>query len=1009
MSRKLLLLFIALAFLPMIALGQSTGKVIGLVKDKDSGDPLPGVNISLEGTTMGAASDADGYFVVLNVPVGVYNITASFIGYKEITQQGMRVSASITTNANFTMEEATVEGEEVIIVGSRPLVEKNVTSGVSLVTSEELENIPVRGFNDIVATQKSVVVQDNTVYIRGGRADEVGYYIDGASSINPLTNTQSIYVIREAVEEFQVLAGGFTAEFGGANAGIIRTELRTGGSDFSVSADFQTDKFADEGEQFLGTNSFRHHNLILTASGPLMSNKVRFFAAVENAFQGDRAVRFGDGFSLTNLTDQNPSAVGTPETIDEYTYPDGFTPNREEDQWAVQSTLLFDLSPVQLRVSGSWSDRTRQFNSVFFNNQGGSSPNTPVLNQLNDRTFDDTFENLLLSGKMTYVLNPTSLLEASFNYFSSTLDREDSYFGNDWTQWWDSTAVSNATGGDVTYASRYRAQPNYLFNGIYFARDGAPTGTYRVQKQNYLGGSFNFLTQAGRHHELKIGGDVRLYTLRRFAISARAISQLGQDQTANGDIRNLDPQQWVRGSGVNNYGYDIFGNEVDSDAFEGDFQTAQAPQEPVFGAFYLQDKIEYNDLIINAGLRLDYFDTKSRSLIDAQNPAVNLADRIFDEDAAWQEKDPAVQLSPRLGFSFPVSERTVFYANYGKFIQMPELETMYAGVHAYNQQYLSTGTSFQNPVGYGLDPVKTTSYEIGFRQQLGAVAALDIGGFYRNVKGQVQVDKVFPTNSALNPFNILVNGDFATTKGLELGITLRRTNRLQGQFNYTLSSAQGTNSTRNSDVAVLELNSTNRPSTINPLDFNQTHRGSVIMDYRWGRDEGGPLLSNLGINGLFTFNSGHAYTFTRSQVGQANAYDSGVDYMNDTRARRALAPIGASTTPFNYNFDLQLDKGIEIISGLETKLYMRVNNLFNTKNVINVFNNTGSATDDGFIEPIDQNATDIRQSYINNFGEEYINTYKAVNIDNGQSYWDVLGLQLFDSPRQIFFGLKLSY
>ncbi|MEL6824160.1 MAG: TonB-dependent receptor, partial [Calditrichota bacterium] len=278
MSRKLLLLFIALAFLPMIALGQSTGKVIGLVKDKDSGDPLPGVNISLEGTTMGAASDADGYFVVLNVPVGVYNITASFIGYKEITQQGMRVSASITTNANFTMEEATVEGEEVIIVGSRPLVEKNVTSGVSLVTSEELENIPVRGFNDIVATQKSVVVQDNTVYIRGGRADEVGYYIDGASSINPLTNTQSIYVIREAVEEFQVLAGGFTAEFGGANAGIIRTELRTGGSDFSVSADFQTDKFADEGEQFLGTNSFRHHNLILTASGPLMSNKVRFFA-----------------------------------------------------------------------------------------------------------------------------------------------------------------------------------------------------------------------------------------------------------------------------------------------------------------------------------------------------------------------------------------------------------------------------------------------------------------------------------------------------------------------------------------------------------------------------------------------------------------------------------------------------------------------------------------------------------------------------------------------------------
>ncbi|MGH1365556.1 MAG: TonB-dependent receptor [Calditrichia bacterium] len=1009
MSRKLLLLFIVLSFAPMVLFGQSTGKIIGVIKDKASGDPLPGVNIGLEGTTMGAASDADGYFVILNVPVGVYNVSASFIGYKEVTQTGLRVSASITTDVNFTMEEAAVEGEEVIIVGSRPLVEKNVTSGVSLVTSEELENIPVRGFNDIVATQKSVVVQDNLVYIRGGRADEVGYYIDGASSVNPLTNTQSIYVIREAVEEFQVLAGGFTAEFGGANAGIIRTELKTGGSNYSFSADFQTDKFADEGETFLGTNSFRHHNLILSASGPLLSNKVRFFAAFENAYQGDRAVRFGEGFTFTNLTDQNPSAVGTPETIDEYTYPDGFTPQREEEQLAFQSTLLFDLSPLQVRLSGSWSDRSRQFNSVFFQNQGGSSPDTPVLNQLNDRTYDDTFQNLLLSGKLTYVLSPTSLLEANFNYFDSKLDREDSYFGNDWRKWNDSTAVAQHTGGEVTYASRYRAQPNYLFNGIYFARNGAPTSAYRVQDQQYIGGAINFLTQAGRHHELKIGGDVRMYKLRRFAVATRAISQLDVDQTA-GTIENLDPNAWVNASAVNNYGYDIFGNESDSDEFTASgFQTSQAPNEPVFGAFFIQDKIEYNDLIINAGLRLDYFDSKSRTLVDELDPAFDPVQRIFDEDAAWQDKDAAVQVSPRLGFSFPVSERTVFYANYGKFLQMPELETMYAGVHIFNDAILVGGTSNQNPVGYGLDPIKTTSYEIGFRQQLGNVAALDIGGFYRNVKGQIQVDKIFPTNSALGPFNVLTNGDFATTKGVELGITLRRVNRLQGQFNYTLSSAQGTNSTRNSDVAVLELNSTNRPSTISPLDFNQVHRGSIIMDYRWGRDEGGPLLSNLGVNGLFTFNSGHAYTYTESKVGQASAYDSGVDYMNDTRSRRALEPIGASTTPFNFNFDLQLDKAINVISSVETKLYMRVNNLFNTKNVINVFNNTGSATDDGFIQPIDQAASESRQAYVNAFGEEYINTYNAVNIDNGQAYWDVLGLQLFDSPRQIFFGIKLSY
>ncbi|MCB0295450.1 MAG: TonB-dependent receptor, partial [Calditrichaeota bacterium] len=114
----------------------------------------------------------------------------------------------------------------------------------------------------------------------------------------------------------------------------------------------------------------------------------------------------------------------------------------------------------------------------------------------------------------------------------------------------------------------------------------------------------------------------------------------------------------------------------------------------------------------------------------------------------------------------------------------------------YNYEYVSAGFSFQNPVGFGLEPVRTTSYEIGFRQQISSVAAFDLTGFYRNVKGQVQLEKVFPPGQSA--FNVLVNGDFATTKGLELGLTLRRINRIQGQLNYTLSQAEGTGSTRTS-------------------------------------------------------------------------------------------------------------------------------------------------------------------------------------------------------------------
>ncbi|MEZ4764160.1 MAG: TonB-dependent receptor [Calditrichia bacterium] len=332
---KVLLLALVLAIAPLYLFAQSSGKVVGVVKDKTSGEALPGVNISIEGSQYGAATDVDGYFVILNVPVGVYDIRANFVGYGDVVQQGVRITADKTTEVNYSLEEAAIEGQAVVITAEKPLVEKYTTQSVSLVTSEDLENIPVRGFNQVIATQNSVVVQDGNIHIRGGRDDEVGFYIDGASSVNPLTNTQSLYIIQEAVEEFQVLAGGYTAEFGGANAGIVRTELKTGGKNMKFSVDFQTDKFADEGKTFLGTHSYRHHTGVATISGPLFNDKISFFIAGENAFQGDRAVRFSEGFDLVDLTggplvDINPGN-SVKDTISAYVYPDGFTPKQEED------------------------------------------------------------------------------------------------------------------------------------------------------------------------------------------------------------------------------------------------------------------------------------------------------------------------------------------------------------------------------------------------------------------------------------------------------------------------------------------------------------------------------------------------------------------------------------------------------------------------------------------------------------------------------------------------------
>lgn len=996
--RKILLLVVLLlAVTPFFLFAQSSGKIVGTVKDKSSGEPLPGVNISLEGTQLGAATDVDGFYVILNVPVGVYTIRANFIGYSDVLLEGVRVSADKTTEANFMLQEAAIEGQAVIVTAQKPLVEKYTTQSVQFVTSEDLENIPVRGFNALVSTQNSVVLQDGQLHIRGGRTEEVGYYLDGASSINPVNNTQAVYVIQEAVEEFQVLAGGYNAEFGGANSGIIRTELRTGSSNYNLSLDFQTDKFADEGSQFLSTYSYRDHILVATLGGPLIpgNEKIRFFAAFENNKEGDRQKRFSTGYQFDNLVDTRLNRP-VDDTVS-ISYLDGFTPRNDRKRNALNGTLLFDLSPLTLRVSGVFSD------------QSFGIDDQPMLSVLNSRTLKEDASNYLLTLKGTYIVNPKTILEASLSTFNSDRERSDGLLGNRWELWYDSAAVSQATGGAVTYRSRYTPQPDYLLNGFDFERDGTPAGIgtrrYLIEKTSYLGGALNFTSQMGRYHEVKFGGDFRQYKTRFFSIAPNAINILASDPNWK-QITDVPQDVFGRAGRVNNYGYDNYGREVDGDVSIGDSIFIEGPKKPLFLAFYAQDKIEYRDLIINAGVRLDYFDTDDKTLINPSNPKIHSSTGYILPES-YKEVDPYVEVSPRLGFSFPVSERTVFYSQYGKFIQVSELNDIYFGSSTVRDQAVLGGNFFLSPIGFGLEPIRTTSYEIGFRQQLSSVAAFNLTGFYRNIKGQTKLirQSIDPDAQVSGEYNRIVNGDFATTQGLELGITLRRTNRIQAQINYTFTDAEGTGSDETTYLSAVEQART-VPTTVKPLDFAQRHRGSIFVDYRFGKNDGGPILQQLGVNALFTFNSGHPYTLVKtSGIGQVSPYDAGVDYMLDSRTRLALEPLNSSTTPWNFNIDLRVDKNIKVTDRLSATLYARINNLLNTRNVINVYQRTGSAEDDGFLSN-----PDLSASFISSNGEQqYIDLYRAINLENGQAYWDVLGKQLWGNPRQIFFGIKFNY
>ena len=998
--KKLVVAVLAiLMILPMCVFAQATGKLVGVVTDAKTNEPLAGANVLLEGTVLGAAADADGSFIILNVPVGAYDVSASIISHKKLTIQKVRVLSSVTTELNFELEESVIEGQEVTVIAERKLFEKSVTSSVSMTTSDELENVPVRGVANIISNMAGVVTQDGQVHIRGGRPHEVKFLVGGVSTSLPTNNNNVMTIIHDAIEEIQVFAGGYTADMGNANAGIVKTELKSGSSKMTGSFEGRTDGFRDPtlGTKVLGTHNYGHNSMIATLGGPI-GKKVKFFIAGQYDKQLDSEVRFSEGFSFLNMINNNPLDPTNADTVN-MVYADGFTRGSENLTYALNGSVTIDL-PIRLRfdVLHDWTKYDRSFNAPV------------MLNTMNNRTYYYTTPTTLVSAKATKLFSNTSYIDVKASYFRYQRELNDPYFGNDWTKWWDSSAVSEYTDSAVTYRNAYRPQYNYVVNGFPVERDGEPLNFYMNQEQTYVGLNIDYINQVNKHHELKVGANVKQYTVRYFGVAPAAMIYAGEPGSVPGypqygSLDSIPIVEWIQNGGVSAYGYDAYGNKTTSQTVYDDGTYIDGPKHPTEFAAYLMDKVEYKDLIINAGLRFDYFDTDDRELVDPANPAVDPATAML-ADSAWVKKAPSMHISPRIGFSFPVNDKTVFYLNYGQFVQMPQLNEAYFSSYTYARQIVRQGFYFQNPVGFGLDPLHTTSYEVGFRREISDFAALDLTAFYKNVKGLVEVIKQLPTPGSTIPgyYDRFENGDFATQKGIEVRMNMRRTNRLAGSVNYTLTIAEGTASNSTAAHGALYMN-TQMPSTINPLDFSQMHTGAINLDYRFGDNDGGFLLENMGANLLIGFSSGHPFTSVDVKVGgQSDPYTAGIDYMDDTRDRVALEPIGASTTPWQFTTDLRLDKSF-MIGSLDANVFVMVTNLFNRKNVVNVYEFTGNAEDDGFLTDPVRSTTTIA----NNGGQDYVDMYTAINLVNGQAYWDSINRELFGNPRQINFGVRLSF
>ena len=975
---------------------QTTGKISGQVTD-NAGAGLAGANVIVDGTSMGAATDNDGKYTILNVSAGKYSLTASYIGYRSTTTSNVEVKTNLTTPQNFSMESSAIEGDAVTIVGEKRLVEFSATNSVRSVNAEEIQNAASRSVTGMLDMQAGVTITNGKLHIRGSRAEEVAYTLDGAQITDVINTGRDISAIPEALAEITVEAGGYGAHVGGANSGVVRQTMRTGGNEIGGNVRFET-------------GDFGYQDVTATLGGPV--GPVRFFGAVRQSHTDDSNPSFftdfmidldGDGVA----DDLNSYEAGV--TLDGDTKPIEFNSkdgaeidHRERDNLQVNGTATMDLGPINLRFSG------------VLDNQTGESNGLPIHNMFNSERQSEYERKLnMVTVRGNYFINSDMLVSVGVSTLNRTYESYDGLFGKpggfgDVLEWGDSASVvaeypaaeQALVGGN--WRSTYQSPNNYYFGQFPFAREGDIATGWGKNERSTLGIDAGLTWQYG-DHEIRAGFDQKNYTYRKFYLGTGAIGGINRmiaDTSKSLTLVNAEGDADVtlelaasnRGGQI---GYDDYGDIIDGDGMDG-------ARTPSTTSFYVNDKYEAGDVVISLGVRVDQFNMDDWKLNDPTNPPWDELNKGVIKDGI-SDSDTKTEIQPRLGMAFPVSDEIVFHLQYGKFAQMPELDLPYAAT-----RYMHLVWGGQNytpdPMGFDLDPVLTTQYEVGVSYQFLPDAAIDVTAFAKNTTGQVVLG-VNPNVELGNTYNAArsseyMNGDFTTVNGFEFTLRTRRINNLQSFVSYTYSDARGVNSDPNSNAGNLDQSSLSPPPMmINPLYYTNKHRGAVSLDYRFGKEAG--LLSGLGANVQYKFNSGHPYTLSDGGMGQRAAYAGAL--LTDARSREPQEPIGQSTTPWQTNINLKVDYNISVGNyGLTVFAY--VENLMNTKNVENVYSRSGNAYDDGFLtDPA------LSSEIVAAQGDIYTTMYENVNLNNRQHYtWDY-GRDLFSTPRIVKFGASVNF
>lgn len=911
-----------------LAFAGTTGKISGRVVDATTGEPLPGTNVVISNTMMGAAADMDGYYTILNVPPGLYNLSAMAIGYTKITIDEIRVRIDQTAKADFNMSMEAIEGEAVSVVADRNNLKPDVGTSVVAVTDVEVKALPISTVDQVVELQAGV---EEGLEIRGGSSDEVLFQLDGVTLRDPRNNRPITGVALSAINEISVERGGFNAEYGQVRSGLINVITKEGEKDhYEATA---TVKYSPPTAKNFGLSPFDRNSMW---SKPYLDDEVCWVGTQNGAWDEymQRQYPQFDGWNAISnnyMTDDDPTNDLTPaqcQKLWEYQHrrrpqtdqPDynidagfggpvpfvseklgnlrfftSYVREREMlliplsrpdyQQWDWMTSVTSDISEAtKLRLSAiagksynvAINADDKQFNSQTW---GINGINTwDPTDYMRDPYTIAKITNEQRSGRI-FVKSWYSPAEVSHQAYSTKL----SHFLSDKTFFETSLEHLSRSYQSGPLATRDTTKNYEIFPG-YFV-DEAPEGFWYQPLSGIDGMFFGGHTSTARDS------------------SEIASTTFKFDMTSQMNHMNLVKV------GLEFVYYNLDFNYGQVKTYFGDVNYVKQKENPYRMALYAQDKLEAKGFIVNAGLRLDYSNPNTDWVEVSPYDAAFYSNEYNSEaDYPKQKVDPKVSLSPRLSVSHPVTENSKLFFNYGHFKQMPEYEEIYRIGRSTNGQMRNYGDP-------NLALASTVSYELGYDHVISSDYLIQAAAYYHDITDQ-QNWTLFGNATGSVGYFLANNASYEDIRGFEF--TFRKTN---GQWwtafaNYTYHvSTSGQFGRQNEYESITEQRTYDR-NTRNLYQQRPVPRpfGRVSATFYTPKNYGPSLLgiqvlNNWTLNFLGDWKAGEWITYNPNNVREI---------VNNLQVKDF------------FNMKLRLNKKITY-KAVDLTLFMEIENLFDTK------------------------------------------------------------------------------